>query len=147
MKPLLLFTLLALVIACKKDAEKSGLFSDVSSSYGVWVEKSLQLDTLDFDATPKFETNFANSSSVMLRSKAYLDTTISTDYLVNHSAIYNYYFADTSRHTIYLRSMLSSSSTYGKYSFIVHDDRKSFTIQRFYGRNSLPDMIEFVRIK
>lgn len=147
MKPLLLFTLLALVIACKKDGKEVNYFADTKSSRGVWVEKSLRLDTLDFDSGPKLETNYANSSSVMFKSKAYIDTTVNPDYLVNHSALYSYYFADTSVNVIYMRSMLSPSSVYNRYTFVVSNDRKSFTIQRFYGRNALPGLIQFVRIQ
>lgn len=147
MKSLLLFTLLALAIACKKDGKEANFFADSKSSRGIWVEKSLRLDTLDFDSGPKLEAIYANSSSVVFKSKAYIDTAVNPDYLINHSAIYSYYFADTSVNTIYMRSMLSSSSFYTKYSFVVSADRKSFTIQRFYGRNTLPGLIEFERVQ
>lgn len=135
MRPLLLIITLTLVIACKKEGKTPAL-------EGLWIEKSQRLDTLDFDNPPEFSMD--NNPSVLFKARPYMDPAVSTVYPQIYSSIYSYYFEQGA---IRMRSFLSSSYIYGKYDFSFKPDHKSFTIKKFYGRESLPDMLEFERLK
>jgi hypothetical protein len=140
MRPLLLLCFLALCCACKKDAVP---FTSVFGLKGMWVEKSLRLDTVDLKNIPS-GTDFNGRPYLRLGSAAYNDPTASLFYRQHHSNFFSYYLEEDA---INLLSGFSSSLIYTKFEFAWGPDRKSFTIKRFYNRKELPDTIVFERIK
>ncbi len=128
--------LLFVTIACKKTG------SNLPSFEGLWIEKSLRLDSIDFKN--EFSSSDNNKFDFNLKSQPYKDTSQNPDYPINHSALYSYYLEGN---YIFLYNFLSSSSVYNKYDFELSADRKSFTVKRFYSRNNLPGLIEFERLK
>jgi hypothetical protein len=124
------------IMACKKNA------THVPPLQGLWIEKSLRLDSMDFSNT--FPSTDENKFSFDLKSRPYIDVSQNPNYPINHSAGYRYYLEGQ---YIFLNSFYSSSTYYSKYDFQLSDDKRSFTIKRFYSRNSLPAFIEFERIK
>lgn len=135
MRLLLLILTLTLAIACKKEGKTPTLID------GVWIEKSQRLDTLNFNGP---EPGFDDKPSVWLKARPFMDPAISTVYTQKYSSIYSYYFEQG---RIRMRNFVSSSMTYGSYEFSWKADRKSFTIKKFYGRTSLPDILEFEELK
>lgn len=107
---------------------------------GKWIEKSQRLDTLDFN-TQAFSSN---ERVVQFKARPYMDLTVSTVYPRIYSTIYSYYFEQG---FIYMRNFLSSSTMFGKYDFTWSADYKSFTIKKFYGRESVPDRLVFEQLK
>lgn len=125
-------------IACKKSVNNKIPFE------GVWVERSLRLDTLDFDYANHVDYG-GEHTPLYFSTNTYVDSVLNPTFLVSHTAQYSYYFnKDKSR--IYLRTAFSSSSFYGEYKFKQTEDKK-FEIDKFYLRRSLPATIEFVRIR
>jgi hypothetical protein len=141
MKLLLLLCLTVLLAAaCKKDKVPfTYVFAHNDSMY---VEKSQRLDTIDFNFPHEFTPG--QGPMFYFRSKPYMDLTQNPDYPVNHSSIYDYRINGD---TLLLRSMLSSYSGFYKYDFRWGSDHRSFTVKRFYNRKSLPDVIEFIKLK
>lgn len=131
------FVLLISLLACCNKHTTSAINQ---KPQGVWIEKTLRLDTLDFDK-PK---SIFGDSTVFFNAKIYWDYSISTTYPVINSAIYNYYISGDS---IYLYNYSSSCwKCYAKYRFKMNS-QTNFQVTKFYKRNSLPDILEFERIK
>ena len=130
---------LVLLVSCRKHTNSHHSVNP-KSLQGVWIEKTLRLDTLDFDES---KLTFGDST-VFLKSKVLWDYSISTTYPVQVSSIYSYYISGDS---IYLYNFVSSCLCYGNYWFKMNNDQSAFQIARFYRRNSLPDIIEFERMK
>lgn len=134
---LLWFLLVAILItACKKNK------TNLSPLQGLWAEKSLRLDSIEFNN--EFSTPADNKFSLYLKSKPYIDTSQNRNFPITHSGIYSYYLEGE---YIFLYSFYSSSTLYNKYDFKLSDDKQRFIIKRFYSRNSLPAFIEFETIK
>lgn len=136
-KILIVFSLMS--FACKKSAIKNFPFE------GVWVESNLRLDTLDFEYAGRVDYD-GEYTPLYFSTNTYMDSVLNPAFPIFHTALYNYYFnKDKSR--IYLRNYLTSSSTtYLEYNFKVIDDKR-FEIDKFYLRRSLPQSIEFVKIR
>lgn len=125
MRKLLVFFLFPILVAsCKKEAE--------SSLRGVWIEKSLRLDTLEFD-----------NANFKLRSSAYWDLSQNPNFPINHSAIYRYQLDNDS---IRLNSFYSSYSGLFAYKFKLNSST-DLIIGKFYSRTSLPAILEFEKIQ
>jgi hypothetical protein len=129
--------LVSLLVGCSKHTN-----NPVSQKLqGIWVEKTLRLDTIDFN-TPK---SIFGDSTVFFNSKGYWDYSVSTTYPVITSAIYDYYI---SKDSIYLHNYLSSCwKCYAKYWFKINNNQTNFQIGKFYRRSSLSDILEFEKIK
>ena len=139
MRPFLLLILVASLAACKKDKEKAE--QQLMADGGKWIEKTLRLDTLDFNVTP-FGALDNDNKAVKFNTRMDRDP-VNSIYLV-HNNIYSYYFESG---YVYLRSFVSSSTFYPKYKFRWTAGNKSFIIQRFYTRNTLPEEIEFIPLR
>jgi hypothetical protein len=126
-------------IACKKQKNSNTAFA------GVWVESTLRLDTFDFDFGNQFGL-YDQYAVVKFSTNIYIDTVLNPSYPVSHSTTYNYFFTNNMK-SIQLRSFLSSSSYFGEFKFSFSDDKRRFTIDKFYNRRVLPAVIEFERIK
>ena len=124
---------------CSKDKKPKQVF------YGVWVETTLRLDTLDFEFATLNGWS-GEHSAFNFSTNTYLDTLLNPFHPVNHSDIYEYFF-NTTIDEINMKGMLSSSSTFLQHQFNVATDKRSFTIEKFYARRSLPATVEFVRIR
>jgi hypothetical protein len=125
------------VLSCEKEKD-----SPRERLSGTWVESTLRLDTLDFSYMDLIDRN-SEYLLVVFKSRPYQDILINPDYPVNHSSWYDYYFeADK----IFMRSIYSSSSLFGRYEFLMLPGDGAFTVKRFYGRNSLPGIIRFDRL-
>ena len=122
--------------ACKKSNSKQLVF-------GVWVEKSLRLDTLDFDIQNLID---ATEPTVNFLSKPYTDTVLNPVFPVSHASLYNYLLNDN-KTNIQLRSHFRSSTGYDSYSILFSTNGTAFTIGKFYNRRSLPAVIEFEKIR
>jgi hypothetical protein len=131
MRKLIVFLLPVFILSCKKDTP--------AGIRGVWVEKTLRVDTMTFDNS----SLSADPSTFYLRSRPYWDLALNPDYPINHSAIYRYKIdGDTMR----LNSFYSSYSGLYPYSFKTYNST-SFTIGKFYNRSGLPALLEFERIE
>jgi hypothetical protein len=127
-----------LVLACLQACTKK---TSNQLIFGVYVEKSLKLDTLDFDVN-----NFADSKEpiVTLKSNKYWDTVLNPNYQVNHSGMLNYKLkADT----IYMRYFISSSLYYKPIKYTLSSNKKLLTIGKFYNRRELANTLEFEKIR
>lgn len=133
MKLITCLLLLMLIGSCTRNV------NSISQIQGLWVEKTLRLDTLDFDAH-QFSSN--NYSSVLFNSQPFMDTSVSSS-LIHLSAAYLYYYKTDS---ICMYNMISSAFLFRSYSF-VREGTETFKVTRFYQRNALPSTIEFERIK
>jgi len=125
-------------VGCTKNTTKSSMLA------GIWVEQSLRLDTLDFDKTPNFTTNSDSIGTVQFRCKPFTDITINPSFPVNNSTFYNYYVKDDS---LFLRNFLSSYSGFYGFKYTMSNSEESFSVARFYNRNTLPATITFTRIR
>ena len=123
---------IGLIASCSKDTNPP------SPVQGVWIEKTLRLDTLDFDklssSTDYFTTYFG--------SKSFIDTSLNP--IINTTFFYYYLKTDS----IYLRNFFSSSLSFQPYKFQISSDQKSLLITKFYTRTGLTlSILEFDRIK
>ena len=127
MKPLL--SLLCLVVfvisACTKDKASS-------PGYGVYIEKSLRLDTINFNlykdpATGEYAPMFD------LRSNG------------RFPLLYSYEFKDDSICVINLLSSAYHGNIFQYFQWSVN--KRSFKTKKFFGRDALPDIVEFVKLK
>jgi hypothetical protein len=137
----LLFLILAVCffISCQKQKTKAMAFE------GVWVEKTLRLDTLDFEYGNLIDWS-GQGNVLSFKTNIYTDTVINPSFPVSHSALYQYFFTNN-KTKISLRNFYSSSTGYGEYTFTLSADLKKFTIDKFYNRRALPAVIEFLRIR
>src|SRR5258707_15478648 len=124
MRKLLIFLLPVLVASCKKDSK--------GTLEGVWIEKTLRSDTLEFD-----------NSNFKLKSASYWDLAQNPTYPINHSAIYRY---EIGTDTIKLNSFYSSYSGLFAYKFKFNSPT-DFIIGKFYSRTALPAILEFEKIR
>jgi hypothetical protein len=129
MRKWLIFLLPVLIASCKKDNASGPM-------QGIWVEKNLRLDTVEFN-------NVFTGSSFKLRSAAYWDLSQNPTYPINHSSIYHY---EIYQDTIKLNSINSSYSGLFAYKFNLNTS-SSFIIGKFYSRTALPAILEFERIR
>jgi hypothetical protein len=136
---IILFAAGLLAMGCRKSKKAETPFT------GVWVESSLRLDTLDFEAQNLMDLA-GDYPLVSFQTNVYSDPVLNPNYLVSHSDHYSYYFTDNNSR-INLRGMLSSSSYFNTYNFSLASGGQRFTVDKFYGRRSLPAVIEFVRIR
>jgi hypothetical protein len=134
---IILILIVGCLISCKKDDKKTS-----KRLSGIWVETSLRVDTLDFNYMDLIDKS-SDNSLVVFKSRPYTDVSINPDYPVNHSSWFDYYFK---QNKIFMRSMLSSSSFFGEYDFLMEPNQQMFSIKRFYGRKSLPETIRFERL-
>lgn len=126
-----------LLSACAKETATPSKLS------GIWVEQSLRLDTLDFDNKSLLSTNSDTIGTVQFRCRPFTDVAINPNFPINNSTFYNYYLKTDS---LFLRNFLSSYSGFYRYSFTMHSEQ-SFSVARFYNRNTLPATITFTRIQ
>ncbi|MBC7875492.1 MAG: hypothetical protein H7Y01_15935 [Ferruginibacter sp.] len=119
MRKLAIFLLTVLLISCKKDESEDFSHGDV------WVEKTLRLDTIEFNSLLASSFN-----SMYFRSLQYMNG-------------YNYQVKTDS---ILLRSFASSSLVFNPYYF-NHNSSNQFTISNFFQRASLPAIVQFEKIK
>lgn len=126
--------------SCKKSDK-----TPVDVLQGVWVETSLRQDTLDFTINQLID-NSSGYEIVNFNSAPYNDPVLNPNFPVNHSSMYNYYL-DSGAAIINLRSFFSSSTAFQRYKFTMSSAGNRFTVEKFYGRRSLPSSIEFVRIR
>ncbi|MES2776975.1 MAG: hypothetical protein V4722_22550 [Bacteroidota bacterium] len=132
--PALFIVMIFVGTACKKTK------IDLDNLSGIWVEKTLRLDTLDFDRQHQAGLSLP---SVYLRSRPYNDPALNPNYPINHSNIYQYYFSGD---TMHLRSFVSSSSLYVPFHCELVAGAGAIRIAKFYNRQSLPSVIEFQKI-
>jgi hypothetical protein len=131
---LFLVALVVTVCSCSKSSNSTIEFT------GKWIEKSQRLDTIDFD--PPFPGAYDHlNKGFLLRSQPYVDITINPTYPINPSSIFSYY---TNGDSIYVYNSLMSAMIYRPYSF--QPAGNSFTIGKFYLRNSLPAQLVFERL-
>lgn len=133
-----LFFIVFLFYACAKETAAPSKLS------GIWVEQSLRLDTLDFENTAYLTTSSDTIGSVQFRCKPFTDVAINPNFPINNSTFYNYYLQTDS---LFLRNFLSSYSGFYRYSFTMNSSQQSFSVARFYNRNSLPATITFKRMQ
>jgi hypothetical protein len=134
---LILIVLIAIsLVSCSKDN------SPLPPLQGLWVEKTLRIDSIQF--SDDFSRPSENRFSFYFKSHPYTDVTLNPNFPINHSSIFTFYIEGQ---YIFLYNTYSSSLTYNKYDFQLSADRQSFTIKRFYSRNILPPVIEFERIR
>jgi hypothetical protein len=127
-----LIVCLITLMACKKTKTTEPILE------GLWVEKSLRLDTLNFSYNNLF------GPAMYLRSAPYTDTVLNPMYPVNHSGIYSYLLSGDS---LKLRNFASSSSLLPTYKFSFVAGGNAFTVGKFYNRRELPAVIEFQKIQ
>ncbi|MFT3827284.1 MAG: hypothetical protein QM731_25375 [Chitinophagaceae bacterium] len=143
MKSIYLIIALAGLAACSKSSDK-----DKNSTFpqeGVWVETSLQHDTINFDINRAIWSWPASESESIFdfRSRSFVDPAINPDYPFNLSSYYRYKITVDS---IQILSVYSSSSVFRSYA-VKYEDATHFTIGRFYARNALPLTVRFTRIR
>jgi hypothetical protein len=131
---LFLVLLIITVCSCSKSSNSPNLA-------GKWIEKSQRLDTIDFD--PPFAGAYDNKQSFLLKSRPYMDITLNPAYPINPSSIFSYY---TKADSMYIYNNIMSAMIYKPYSF-QSTGTNSFTIGKFYLRNSLPAQLEFERLQ
>jgi hypothetical protein len=134
---IILVLIVGCLISCKKDDKETS-----KRLSGIWVETSLRVDTLDFNYMDLIDKS-SDNLLVVFKSRPYTDVSINPDYPVNHSSWFDYYFK---QNKIFMRSMLSSSSFFEEYDFLMEPNQQMFSIKRFYGRKSLPETIRFERL-
>ncbi len=117
MSKMVIFLFAVLIISCRKENAES-------SFQGIWVEKTLRLDTLEFN--PLISSSF---QSIYLRSQQ------------SHIG-YNYQIKSDS---IFLKTF-GSSGGFNSYYFNI-DNSKKITISNFYQRPALPATIQFEKIE
>jgi hypothetical protein len=125
----------ALVISCKKSTTDSGNILN-----GVWVEKTLRLDTIDFTINNLVD---ATTPSFEFKSNPFIDSSISTIHPIYNGTIYYYKLEPNA---IELLPMTSSSLVYRTVGFTIANNKNEFTIGKFYIRSSLPDTIGFIKL-
>lgn len=125
---------LTLIFGCKKSKKNQLIF-------GVYVEKTLRIDTLDFDIQNRIDSD---EPTVDFLSKPYNDTVQNPIFPVNHASMYHYNLIGDS---LQLRSFFSSSTWFQHYKISFSADKQQFTVGKFYNRRALPANIEFVRIR
>ncbi|MES2776976.1 MAG: hypothetical protein V4722_22555 [Bacteroidota bacterium] len=136
-KLFLLFAPIAIIsfFSCKKDdIPKTDDFA------GIWVEKTQQLDTLDFD---EWRTMVQSEPIAMLRCQPFIDSVTNPTFVISRE----FYWYKAEGTNLLLRNGLSSTMTYTTYPIVFSADRRTFSIDRFYKRRSLANRIEFVRIR
>ena len=119
MKQLVVSILLSLVISCKKDA-------DEDSFKGVWVEKTMRLDTVEFNSILS-----STHQSLYLRSQSPVI-----------SMGYNYQVKTDS---LLLKSF-PSPGPFVSYYFNFNSS-KEFTISNFFMRPGLSSVVRFEKMK
>lgn len=129
-----IISIICFAAACKKSTIEQPI-------YGVWVEKSLRLDTLDFDIQNRMD---AAEPTFNFLSKPYSDTVLNPSYPVSHASMYNYALVGD---TLQVRNFLSSSTWYQRYRISFSADGKTFNIGKFYNRRALSATIEFEKIR
>ncbi len=127
------FLYLTLASSCKKDTPNNPL-------NGIWVEKTLRLDTIDFTINNLID---ATEQSFEFKSKPFIDSSISTIHPIYNSTIYNYKLEPNA---IALLPLTSSSMIYKTVDFNMAANKETFTIGKFYIRTALPNIIEFVKL-
>lgn len=142
-----LITLLVLVTACKKDKSEPELQSyDVNGPYaGVWVESSMQKDTLNFNAPKVMLEQLpwrppSNAGVFIMGSETFKAGDGSNR---SPGGVYAYYRKNDS---FYVYNYYNSNS-YTGYEFKVDPAEKTITIGRFYERPGLADLLKFRQIR
>ena len=126
---------IGLLASCSKDTNPP------SPVQGIWIEKTLRLDTLDFDKI----SSSADYSTTYFGSKSFIDTSLNPKYPIINTTFFYYYLKTDS---IYLRNFFSSSLSFQPYKFQISSDQKSLLITKFYTRTGLTlSILEFDRIK
>ncbi|MES2776974.1 MAG: hypothetical protein V4722_22545 [Bacteroidota bacterium] len=129
-------TMVFLSLACKKSKPDHLIF-------GVWVEKTMRLDTLDFDIQNLID---ATEPTVNFLTKPYMDTVLQPVFPVADASLYNY-ILNGDKTSIQLRSHFRSTLTYDVYPISFSADGRTLNIGRFYRRRALPAIIEFEKIR
>jgi hypothetical protein len=131
-------SIMVLICSCSKDSEP------VFSFQGVWVEKTLRLDTFDFEKG-KIMTSSGPNTTFYFCTKPFTDPSLNPNYPITNSGFYGYYVNGDS---IFLRSHFSSSLTYKSYLFQLNSSNQSFQIGKFYTRTGLTSsMLDFEKIQ
>lgn len=132
------FLAIAVILITIGACKKSETPTTTEYTGGVWVEKSLRLDTVDFTYGDVI------GPTVYLRSQPYMDTVLNPNYPVTHATMYSYILKCDS---IRLRNFLSSSSFFQTYPISFAADKRTFIVAKFYNRRVLPAVILFEKIK
>jgi hypothetical protein len=119
MRKLAILWLTILTISCKKDKSEDVLQGDV------WVEKTLRLDTIEFNNPLSSSFNSMYFASAQYR---------------------NAYTYQVKTDSILLKSFTSSSMLFNAYYFSQNSSTQ-FTISNFFQRTSLPAIVQFEKIK
>ena len=117
MRKMVFFLFAVLIISCRKENAEG-------SFQGIWVEKTLRLDTLEFNPLIS-----SSHQSVYLRSQ---QSHIGYHYQVKTDSI--------------LLKSFGSSGGFNPYYFNFNNSKK-FTINNFFQRPALPVMIQFEKIE
>ena len=120
MKKLAIFLFAALIIYCKKDKLK-----DIPTALtGLWVEKTLRLDTMEFNS--------------------FLASSTQSIYFRSQQSFKGYHY-QIKTDSILLLSF-GSSSGFNSYYFNFNNSN-NFTVSNFFQRSALPATVQFEKIK
>jgi hypothetical protein len=135
MKVLFLISLVIAFASCKKN--------NVPTSFpkGIYVEESLQLDTMDFTVNSTWQ----DASNPVFDFKQ--ETSLALPIFPTPGFMNGLYqFQIKNNTTIDLRSMLSSNSNFQNYYFNWQPNTIFFEIDKFYIRANLPNRVKFIKL-
>ena len=142
-----LMAMLVLVTACKKDKSDQEFQSfDVNGPYaGVWVESSMQKDTLNFNAPKTMLEQLpwrppSNAGVFIMGSEAFKAGDGSNK---SPGGVYAYYLKSDS---LFIYNYYNSNN-YTGYEFKVDPAENTITVGRFYERPGLADKLKFRQIR
>lgn len=142
-----LMTMLVLVTACKKDKAEPELQAyDVNGPYaGVWVESSMQKDTLNFNAPKTMLEQLpwrppSNAGVFIMGSETFKAGDGSNK---SPGGVYAYYLKSDS---LFIYNYYNSSN-YTGYAFKVNQSDNTIIVGRFYERPGLADELIFRQIR
>lgn len=105
---------------------------------GVFVEESLRLDTMDFDVNARID---GLGYYFDFLSAPFVDSLY--PFLIMNASFYECIIGSS---TIQLKSAVQSTNMFQSIPFNLAEDKKSFTINKFYIRSRLPNSLKFVRL-
>ncbi|MEO7313507.1 MAG: hypothetical protein ABIX01_24200 [Chitinophagaceae bacterium] len=108
---------------------------------GIWVEKSLRMDTLDFETQNQ---GVFSGPTIFLRSSPYSDPVLNPAYPTNHSSIYQYNLVGD---TLHLKNFVSSSSLFVPFHCVLSAGSNELRIDKFYNRRSLAAVVLFEKVR
>jgi len=147
----LIYFLMMIVItatACKKSGSDQTYsdFSTYGPFAGVWIEVSGLKDTLNFNISQNMLEQVpwrppSNAGIFIMGSEKYKSADGSDK---SPAGLYSYYRQSDS---LYLYNFYSSASKYTGFRFQLSDDKTSLSIDRFFDRPGLGDVVRFQRIR